>query len=82
MNKKSITPNFPEGMPIKIMSMERLVPIMPAWFSDLVIARQHMDLAVARANLDKNTTPDDLGFLKKIRTELDPFETRLSMKGE
>ena len=54
---------------------------MPAWFSDLVIARQHMDLAIARANLDKTTTPDDREFLKKIQTELDSFETRL-LKGE
>ena len=54
---------------------------MPAWFSDLVIARQHMDLAVARANLAQATTPDDLELLKKIQTELDSFETKL-WKGE
>ena len=54
---------------------------MPAWFSDLVIARQHMDLAVARANLNKATTPEDRELLKKIQTELDSFETRL-LKGE
>lgn len=56
-------------------------PIMPAWFSDLVIARQHMDLAVARANLNKTTTPNDREFLKKIQTELDSFETKL-LKGD
>lgn len=80
MDKKSITPNFPEGTPIRIMRFEQ-EPIMPAWFSNLVIARQHMNLAVARANLDKTTTPDDREFLKKIQAELDSFETRL-LKGE